>query len=96
MPIVHRSRTDITTPPTSTVATPHGSSRLSASKPQIVVTTCSMMNSRPIVIMITANTGWPTMRRSTRRSTPAPTSPAHATAAITASANGRSAPLANA
>jgi len=32
--------------PALTVLTPHGSARLSESKPQIAVTACSMMNSR--------------------------------------------------
>ena len=93
---VHRSRVDITIPPTFTVATPHGSLRLSASKPQIAVTTCSMMNSRPIVTMITANVGSPTMWRRTVRSIAAPISAADATARITASTNGSPAPLENA
>ena len=66
------------------------------SKPQIAVIACSMMNSRPIVIMITANTGSPTILRSTVRSSPAPKAEAHSTASSTASTNGRPAVLANA
>ena len=72
IPSVHRSRTANTTSPARTVSTPHGSARLRLSKPQIAVIACSMMNSRPIVIMITANTGSPTILRSTVRSRPAP------------------------
>jgi hypothetical protein len=66
------------------------------SKPQIAVIACSMMNRRPIVIMITANTGSPTIFRSTVRSRPAPKNAEHTTASSTASANGSSAPFANA
>ena len=96
MPSVHRSRTASTTSPTFTVSTPHGSARLRLSKPQIAVIACSMMNSRPIVIMITANTGSPTIWRSTVRSSAAPKAAEHMTASTTASANGSPAVFANA
>ena len=95
-PIVQRSRSEMTTSPALNVSTPHGSARFSESKPQIDVMTCSMMNSRPIVIMITAKTGWPTIRRSTMRSVAAPTSALATIAAIAASTNGHDAEFANA
>ena len=66
------------------------------SKPQIAVMACSMMNSRPIVIMITAKTGSPTILRSTVRSSPAPNAAEHSTASTTAITNGNPAVLANA
>jgi hypothetical protein len=51
----------------------HGLSTGRLSKPQIAVINGSSTNSSPMVIMMTANGGWPTMRRSTNRSTLAPT-----------------------
>ena len=61
------------TSPTWIVSTPHGSPRLWASKPQMSVTTSWMMKSIPMVIMISANGGRPTMRRRINRSTTRPT-----------------------
>ncbi len=86
----------MTTSPTRTVSTPHGSPRFSASKPQIAVMTCSMMNSRPIVIMITANTGWPTIAAQHVRSIAAPSSALNASASTTARKKGSPASLAKA
>lgn len=87
MPMVHRSRTPSTSPPTSTVWMFQGFVSGRLSKPQIAVISGSMTNRSPIVIMMTANGGWPTMRRSTSRSTLAPTTAAAAHARRIETAN---------
>ncbi len=40
----------------------------------MVVATCSIANSRPMVIIVVAKTGWPTMRRRITASTAIPSS----------------------
>ena len=81
--------TFIPSPPTWTRAAAHGSPSSRSSNPHTAATIWRMTIARPIVIITTAKTGFPTMRRKIVRSMAQPRAAMTTTASATDAANGR-------